>query len=29
MPIHLAKMGRGKFRLSIDGAVQLDSHVEA
>jgi adenylate cyclase len=28
MPIHLAKMGRGKFRLSIDGAVQLDSHAD-
>lgn len=28
MPIHLTKMGRGKFRLSIDGAVQLDSHVD-
>lgn len=28
MPIHMTKMGRGKFRLSIDGAVQLDSHVD-
>ncbi len=28
MPIHLVKMGRGKFRLSIDGAIQLDGQPD-
>jgi len=28
-PIHLAKMGRGKFRLSIDGTVQLNGQPDA
>jgi hypothetical protein len=27
MPIRLSKMGRGKFRLCVEGAVQLDGHL--